>query len=200
MRTPPTTITGALAADRRRELLTEADRLRRVNAIGPRRTTVPTMRTKPTPVLVLVLALAVTAGAVLATVADAAPPSCNGKEATLWQPNSGPTGYVGTERDDFIVANTASNSIRGGGGSDTICAGAGNDVISGGLGNDTIFAGEGNDQLRGDGGADSLRGGPGDDQFWGGLGRDVCKGELGGLDRVFADSSCEKQSSIEVGR
>ena len=76
--------------------------------------------------------------------AEAAPPLCDGKPATV----------VGTSGNDVLK------------GTD------GNDVIVGLGGNDRLVGGEGNDTLCGYGGDDTLVGGPGDDVMLGGLGVD----------------------------
>ena len=76
--------------------------------------------------------------------ADATPPLCDGKPATI----------VGTSGDD-VLNGTESD-----------------DVIVGRGGNDRLVGGEGNDTLCGFSGDDTLVGGPGDDVMLGGLGAD----------------------------
>ncbi len=93
------------------------------------------------------------------------------------------------------AAATASDDLRGGGGSDTLTGEAGTDALAGGPGidaldggdgNDTLLGGDavlvgadGNDDLNGGAGDDSLAGGPGNDRLDGGFGADRMSGEAG---------------------
>jgi Ca2+-binding RTX toxin-like protein len=63
----------------------------------------------------------------------------------------------GTEAQDNIVGNAASNVLEGRGG---------DDVLSGRSGKDTLYGGAGNDRLDGGRGADQMLGGAGDDTYF----------------------------------
>lgn len=58
---------------------------------------------------------------------------------------SGVDKFVGTDNNDYIIANSTGMTIDGGAGNDIIEGGAGNDVIRGGAGIDNISAGNGDD-------------------------------------------------------
>jgi Ca2+-binding RTX toxin-like protein len=136
--------------------------------------------------------------AVVVAIAGPLPPAgaghleCDGKEATITQPNQYGQ-YVGTPGDDVIVASDLSNTIDGRAGRDTICALGGEDTIFGFDGGDTVFAGRAGDALYGEDGRDELRGQDGADFFAGGSGRDRC---LGGPGVDTGGSSCEERRSI----
>lgn len=51
----------------------------------------------------------------------------------------------GSEFNDSVTANNASNQLRGGGGDDSLYGMEGNDTLDGGSGNDLMIGGEGND-------------------------------------------------------
>ncbi|MFN3216090.1 MAG: hypothetical protein ACE367_06310 [Acidimicrobiales bacterium] len=113
----------------------------------------------------------------------AAPPTCNGRPATIIGTNRADR-IRGTNRADVIVTFGGRDRIFGRAGNDTICSGGGSDIIrasggndwvSGGAGPDTVFGQGGNDRLRGDGGRDRLVGGRGNDRLDGGPGRDICR-------------------------
>ena len=76
--------------------------------------------------------------------ADAAPPLCGGKPATI----VGTTGddvLKGTDGDDVIVGLAGDDLIKGLGGNDTLCGQYGNDILVGGAGDDVLWAGPGSD-------------------------------------------------------
>ncbi|MBO6945177.1 hypothetical protein [Altererythrobacter sp.] len=80
---------------------------------------------------------------------------------------------VGTDDDDFIVADELDNALsglagndflEGSGGDDLVFGGDGSDFVRGGDGNDLVFGGAGNDYVRGDAGDDYIDGGDGADR------------------------------------
>ncbi|MEM6867781.1 MAG: calcium-binding protein [Cyanobacteria bacterium P01_C01_bin.121] len=84
---------------------------------------------------------------------------------------------VGTNRRDFLVADTSEDSVLIGlGGNDRLFGRFGNDSISGGAGKDIIDGGFGDDFIQGDGGDDQLFGKFGNDQIFGGGGDDLIDG------------------------
>ncbi|MDA8708860.1 calcium-binding protein [Hellea sp.] len=85
----------------------------------------------------------------------------------------------GSDFDDFIVGDNASNRLEGRDGEDQIFGQGGNDRILGGDGGDTIFGGDGVDTIFGQGGNDSLNGGNGNDFFFGSEGGDSIRGGSG---------------------
>jgi Ca2+-binding RTX toxin-like protein len=106
-----------------------------------------------------------------ATPPSHAPPTCNGKPATIVgtdgpdDPN-GPDdpGVKGTPGPDVIVALGGSDGvIAGGDGNDLICGGKGADYLVGGQGNDTLLGQAGRDALSGQVGEDRCEGGKGHD-------------------------------------
>ena len=117
------------------------------------------------------------------TAASAAPPTCDGKVATIVGTNGNNT-ITGTRRADVIVAKGGKDRIDARGGRDRICGGTGDDRILGGRGNDRVFGGSGDD---------SMKGGAGDDDTFGFNGNDNIFGEAGtnhtdggdGYDRCF---------------
>lgn len=88
--------------------------------------------------------------------------------------------FVGSAKNDTMIAATTGSSLSGGAGDDTLNGGVGADTLIGGLGNDSILGGAGSDVLSGDTG-DTLNGGADDDTIvWntgmridGGAGTDV---------------------------
>jgi Ca2+-binding RTX toxin-like protein len=94
--------------------------------------------------------------------AQAGPPTCDGRRATIVGTN-GPDIIHGTPGRDVIAGLGGDDTIYGLGQDDIICAGDGNDLVYGGAGNDTIFGGTGNDLLDGGHGDDTIDGGG--DQF-----------------------------------
>jgi parallel beta-helix repeat protein len=106
------------------------------------------------------------------------PPSCRGRNATLWG-TAGADTLTGTSGNDVIVGLGGADRILGLGGADLICAGPGVDRAFGGPGNDRIFGRSGKDALRGGSGKDRLFGGGGNDRLVGGKGKDTCSGGPG---------------------
>ena len=165
------------------------------------------------------------AGAVLASSAPAATPSCAEGPETV-----GGTTF-GTPCDDLIVAPPGVEAVKGGGGDDTILAaaitaasdcpsgcflgvgsqtfegGPGNDVVFGERGNDTLKGGEGDDQLFGGIGDDLVQGGPGNDRLAGGFGADSIDGQAGDdyvrgdttIDRIFDTGGGSDTLSFSTG-
>ena len=84
---------------------------------------------------------------------------------------------TGNALDNFILAGSGADTLRGGDGNDTLLAagtdglgdyldgGNGNDSLMSGTGNDTLFGGAGNDILNAFYGQDTLTGGAGADKF-----------------------------------
>jgi Ca2+-binding RTX toxin-like protein len=98
-----------------------------------------------------------------ATPPSHAPPTCNGKPATILG-TDGPDDLEGTQGPDVIV---------GLGGDDININGLrGNDVICGGKGWDFLVGGPGKDTLLGQADRDALDGGDGNDRCEGGKGKD----------------------------
>jgi glucose/arabinose dehydrogenase len=107
------------------------------------------------------------------TVGPSAPPTCQGKPATI----------VGTKGNDVRKGTSANDVIVGLGGNDKLSSLAGKDLICGGAGKDRLEGGNGKDTLRGQEGKDKLTGGGG---------KDVCKGGKG----EDTASKCEVERSI----
>ena len=84
--------------------------------------------------------------------------------------------FFGGVGGDYIIGNSASNSISGGNSNDSIYGGAGDDYLNGGDGDDRLYGGDGNDQLFGGYGNNLLVGGNGDDTLNGYVGQDVLEG------------------------
>ncbi len=83
---------------------------------------------------------------------------------------------TGNAFDNFMLAGTGADTLRGGDGNDTLVSmfdslgdtldgGNGNDSLMSGTGNDTLVGGAGNDTLNGNYGQDLLTGGTGADKF-----------------------------------
>jgi RTX calcium-binding nonapeptide repeat (4 copies) len=114
-----------------------------------------------------------------ATPPSHAPPTCNGKPATI----------LGTDGSDDLGGTQGPDVIVGLGGNDFPDGRGGNDVICGGDGADYIDGGHGEDTLLGQAGRDALIGGDGKDRCEGGKGKDwAASGK-------FAD--CAVKKSIE---
>ena len=92
-----------------------------------------------------------------------APPTCNGKPATIVDTDGG-EGLDGTQGPDVIVLLGGNDFTNGRGGNDVICGGKGADYLEGGHGEDTLL---------GQAGRDALIGGDGKDRCEGGKGKDV---------------------------
>ncbi|RDI58749.1 Ca2+-binding RTX toxin-like protein [Microvirga subterranea] len=92
---------------------------------------------------------------------------------------SGVEGLAGTEFDDHLSGDAASNVLVGAGGGDYLDGGDGHDALYGGAGHDTLIGAAGDDAMNGDDGNDFLDGGSGDDTASGGAGSDVITGGSG---------------------
>lgn len=101
-----------------------------------------------------------------AGAAAAAPPTCDGRPATIVG-TPGPDELNGTPGSDVIVGLGGSDTIDGAGGNDWICAGNGHDVVYGGAGRDRVWGGGGTDRIGGQAGDDHLAGEAGDDRLYG---------------------------------
>jgi Ca2+-binding RTX toxin-like protein len=113
-----------------------------------------------------------------------APPTCDGKPATIVGASGGDI-LKGTPGPDVIVAG-------GQDGDDSVKGNGGNDVICGNGSHDGLMGGPGNDILLGQKGKDALDGGKGKDLCNGGAGHDVAPAM--GSHRV---DTCEVEKSIE---
>ena len=76
--------------------------------------------------------------------ADAAPPLCDGRPATIVG-TSGNDVLKGTDGDDVIVGLGGADRLVGLAGDDTICGKNGDDTLIGGPGNDVLLGGPGSD-------------------------------------------------------
>ena len=92
---------------------------------------------------------------------------------------------MGSEHDDSLVGDDASNWLAGLDGNDTMIGDtavvSGNyshDSMWGGAGDDLMYGGAGNDQMWGDSGDDRLTGGLGKDSLYGGDGDDILHGSV----------------------
>jgi len=131
-------------------------------------------------------------------VAGPAPPTCEGKQATI----------VGTSGPDTLTGTSGNDVILGLGGADTITAGPGDDVICGDgaatataeEGADVLDGGSGNDVLVGGGGADRLWGTRGSDTLLGGWGKDLLGGgsEADTLTAGSGDDSLDGGTGADV--
>jgi Ca2+-binding RTX toxin-like protein len=109
------------------------------------------------------------------TAAEAAPPTCEGRAATIvLTPEQ--TSTSGTEGDDVIVGSSKDDTISAGGGNDVVCALGGHDVVHGEDGNDVLHGGSGWDDVTGDDGDDRVFGEGGLDELAGGRGDDLVDG------------------------
>jgi len=149
----------------------------------------------------LMLTLAGGGAGVVAPMASAAGPTCDGRNATIvgdrqGKPNDEVLQIQGTDGPDTIVGTAGIDQIVGFTGDDTICAGGGNDVVEGFAGEDRIFGQGGNDSLVGNDDGDLLVGGRGNDRLRGDGGVDVCNGGKG-TDSLFPSHFCEVRKSIE---
>lgn len=69
--------------------------------------------------------------------------------------------WLGTSRDDLLIAGPGDDLLMGLQGNDTLMGGEGNDTLLGGRGDDFLYGGDGNNILSGDRGSDTLTGGSG---------------------------------------
>jgi hypothetical protein len=100
----------------------------------------------------------------------AAPPTCQGVQATI----------IGTGDGELIRGTRGRDVVVARGGNDRIVVGDGNDLVCAGSGDDTVTGGDGRDRLFGDDGFDVLKGGADADVLNGGLGADGCYPGAGG--------------------
>lgn len=122
---------------------------------------------------------------------------------------------LGSNHNDVLTGNSASNFIDSRDGDDVINGEGGADVLKGGLGvdemhggadNDLMHASDGDDQMFGDDGDDRLFGQVGNDDIEGGNGNDDLRPGLGtnsadggaGTDQVDTESCTDTYISIEV--
>jgi Ca2+-binding RTX toxin-like protein len=132
--------------------------------------------------LTLTAAGVLAAALVPAAAQSAAPPRCQGVEATI----------VGTDQRDDLTGTRGRDVIAGLGGWDRIDGFGGNDLVCGGEGTDRLRGGPGNDRLYGgpDGRIPDEPPLPVGDTLWGGPGNDrIDGGDDGGDDRVSYDTS-----------
>lgn len=85
----------------------------------------------------------------------------------------------GSNYNDVLAGDTASNRLFGGSGNDKLYGHDNHDYLFGGFGKDELYGGNGNDSLYGDAGKDKLYGGVGHDALYGGSDNDVLYGEAG---------------------
>jgi Ca2+-binding RTX toxin-like protein len=90
---------------------------------------------------------------------QAAPPTCEGRRATI-AGTDGSDVIKGTPGRDVIVGLAGDDQIYGLGQDDIICGGTGDDTIWGGPGNDQVFGGDGHDLIDAGPGDDTSDGGP----------------------------------------
>jgi len=100
------------------------------------------------------------------------PPTCRGKEATIWAKSDAGRTFKGTNGPDVIVTGMGDDTIYGYKASDLVCSKGGDDTVYGGAGIDRIYAGSGNDHAAGASGNDVLCGYGGRDALFGGPGSD----------------------------
>jgi glucose/arabinose dehydrogenase len=95
-------------------------------------------------------------------VGQSAPPTCQGRPATIVG-TKGNDVRKGTSANDVIVSLGGNDELSGLAGKDLICGGADKDTLKGGKGKDTLLGQEGTDKLTGGGGKDVCKGGKGED-------------------------------------
>ncbi|MDO8629984.1 MAG: putative Ig domain-containing protein, partial [Phycisphaerales bacterium] len=86
---------------------------------------------------------------------------------------------TGSTGDDYIVGNSANNTLTGGAGNDLLNGGAGADTLKGDAGNDVLEGMNGNDTLADTGGKNLFRGGVGTDTLTGNTGNELFIGGAG---------------------
>jgi Ca2+-binding RTX toxin-like protein len=106
------------------------------------------------------------AGAFLLTAApaQAAVPTCFGREATIVGTAGGDTLMGTSDATDVIVGLGGNDLIHSVEGGDFLCGNSGDDLVQGGTVADHISGGAGDDALNGSGGDDVLDGGEGTDR------------------------------------
>jgi Ca2+-binding RTX toxin-like protein len=119
----------------------------------------------------------------------APPPTCSGKDATIWGTEGDDT-LTGTAGRDIIAGLDGDDVIKGLGGNDLICSGHGNDTVIAGPGNDNVIALGGDDYIDGGAGDDKLKGRGGADEIYGGDGYDVVMGQ-GGPDWLCGEADAD---------
>jgi RTX calcium-binding nonapeptide repeat (4 copies) len=90
------------------------------------------------------VAAVMAAGGAQASAQEPAPPTCDGRQATIVG-SAGPDRLVGTSGADVIWAGPGDDLVNGGSGADVICGNGGDDRLMGDNGADRIFGGGGND-------------------------------------------------------
>ncbi|MCB0871062.1 MAG: hypothetical protein KDB52_09535 [Solirubrobacterales bacterium] len=118
--------------------------------------------------LIAALAFAATSGLVSAKT----PPTCHGKQATIWKHSADGRIVQGTPGPDVIVTGAGDDRIHAGRGWDVVCSGAGEDIIQAGTGTDRVYSGAGFDFVAGYHGDDVLCAYGGNDGVFGGQGSD----------------------------
>jgi peptidoglycan/xylan/chitin deacetylase (PgdA/CDA1 family) len=113
--------------------------------------------------------------AALAVAAEASPPLCAGRPATILG-TAGDDFIEGTPEDDVIVAGEGNDIVVAKEGDDVVCGNGGDDTLDGGPGQDLLLGGPGNDRLTGGDGPDAIAGGSGRDTIGGGAGADLLDG------------------------
>lgn len=96
----------------------------------------------------------------------------------------------GSNYNDVLAGDTASNRLFGGSGNDRLYGHDNHDYLFGGFGKDELYGGNGNDTLYGDAGKDKLYGGLGHDVLYGGSDNDVLYGEAGD-DKLIGDHGAD---------
>lgn len=145
----------------------------------------------PRRTLILLGVTSLAALALPATAAQAAPPLCWGKPATI----------VGTPGPDHLVGQSGvADVIWGGGGDDVITGGAyySDDAVPGRAA-DLLCGEAGNDYVYGGPGPDKLNGGDGDDSVDGAYGNDTVQGNAGN-DELVDESMADNMSGNEIMR
>lgn len=95
---------------------------------------------------------------------------------------------TGSQFNDVIIGDGASNRLYGYGGRDTLNGGAGNDSLKGGTGSDSLLGGSGSDHLEGGADNDTLSGGAGHNYLFGDAGVDTATYEFASTG-VYVDLS-----------
>ncbi len=95
----------------------------------------------------------------------------------------------GTNFDDSLAGDSATNWLFGSAGNDTLDGRGGDDSLDGGNNGDVLLGGEGADTAVGGDGDDSLSGGSGDDELRGGNGSDTLIGGLGNDTLIGGDGA-----------
>jgi Ca2+-binding RTX toxin-like protein len=137
--------------------------------------------------VVVLVTVAVGAGAASGQPAGDSVPKCNALPATIVGTDGSDT-FVGSSSEDVIVGLGGDDVIVGNDGNDTICGGDGDDNISAGDGDDTVYGNAADDTIIGGGGNDTLHANAGDDRLDGRGGSDSLYGD-GGNDWLLQSES-----------